>query len=105
MRMWMRAASSRADGRSMAPMAPVAVTRCAVWYRRCVGLDEVLPAELRGATLTKIAAGMSGAGVYRVEADGRTFVLKTGARNLDILRAAAAAAVAPPAIHIDEARG
>jgi hypothetical protein len=72
---------------------------------RDMNLDDCLPAELRGATLTKIAAGMSGAGVYRVEADGRTFVLKTGARNLGVVRAAAAAAVAPPAIHIDEARG
>jgi hypothetical protein len=29
--------------------------------------------------ITRIAAGMSGAGVHRVEADGRAFVLKVAA--------------------------
>ena len=41
-------------------------------------LEDCLPAELRGdtTTITKIAAGLSGAGVYRVDADGQAFVLK-----------------------------
>lgn len=67
-------------------------------------LDDCLPAALRGATITRIAAGMSGAGVYRVEADGRAFVLKVGAKNLALLRRAAETGVAPAVIHIDEAR-
>jgi hypothetical protein len=69
----------------------------------CVmNLDEYLPPELRGATITPIAAGMSGAAVYRV---GDRHVLKIGAKNLDVLRAAAQAGVAPPVIHLDTARG
>ena len=41
-------------------------------------LDDCLPPDLRGpaTTITPIAAGLSGAGVYRVERDGRAFVLK-----------------------------
>jgi hypothetical protein len=44
---------------------------------------------------------MSGAGVYKV---GDAHVLKVGAKNLDLLRRAAEAGVAPAVIHIDEAR-
>jgi len=41
-------------------------------------VEDCLPADLRGptSTITRIAAGMSGAGVYRVEAAGQSFVLK-----------------------------
>ena len=66
-----------------------------------MNLDECLPPALRGAAITKIGAGMSGAGVYRV---GDAHVLKVGARNLEALRHAAAAGVAPAVIHVDEAR-
>jgi aminoglycoside phosphotransferase (APT) family kinase protein len=78
-------------------------------------LDGCLPAALRGpgTTITKVGAGFSGAGVYRVDADGRAYVLKkaTGARpvtewrrTLFILRAAAEANLAPRVVHIDESR-
>ena len=43
-----------------------------------MNLEACLPAELRGpaTTITRIAAGLSGAGVYRVEAGGQAYVLK-----------------------------
>jgi aminoglycoside phosphotransferase len=74
-----------------------------------------LPAELRGAgtTIARIAAGLSGAGVYRVEAAGRVFVLKVAGegepfgswrRKLEIQQLAAGAGLAPPIVHVDEAR-
>ena len=78
-------------------------------------LDECLPRDLRGpaTTISTIAGGLSGAGVHRVEANGRTFVLKISksdevidawrARS-EILRLAADAGVAPRVIHTDEAR-
>jgi aminoglycoside phosphotransferase (APT) family kinase protein len=56
---------------------------------------------------------LSGAGVYRVEADGRLFVLKVGSadeapegwrRVLQIRQAAAAAGLAPAVVHVDEGR-
>jgi aminoglycoside phosphotransferase (APT) family kinase protein len=72
---------------------------------------DCLPAELRGATITKIGAGLSGAGVYRVESAGEVFVLKIAdepveawRRTLAIQQAAAAAGVAPRVVHADEAR-
>jgi aminoglycoside phosphotransferase (APT) family kinase protein len=78
-------------------------------------LEVCLPFELRGAgtTITPIAAGLSGAGVYRVEAAGRAYVLKVAPPHepLDgwraragILRAAADAGVAPRVVHVDETR-
>ena len=78
-------------------------------------LDECLPADLRGAatTITTIAGGLSGAGVHRVEANGRTFVLKISRSDesidawrarREILRLAADAGLAPRVIHTDEAR-
>jgi len=65
-----------------------------------------LPAELRHATITKIAAGMSGAGVYKVEADGAAFVLKVSDAPIDapLREAVARAGVAPRVVHIDPAR-
>ena len=43
-----------------------------------VNLDACLPPDLQGpaTTITKIAAGLSGAGVYRVDAAGQAYVLK-----------------------------
>jgi aminoglycoside phosphotransferase len=70
-----------------------------------VSLEACLPPSLAGGTLTKIAAGMSGAGVYRVEANGRAYVLKVGdLRGLHVQQAAAAAGLAPAIVHVDEAR-
>ena len=80
-----------------------------------VHLDECLPADLRGpaTTFTTISGGLSGAGVHRVDAHGKVFVLKISNSNesieswrarLEILGLAAAAGVAPRVIHADEAR-
>lgn len=78
-------------------------------------LHACLPAELRGprTTITKISAGFSGAGIHRIEADGKAYVLKVTAkeqpladwrRTLFILRAAADAGLAPRVVHVDEPR-
>ena len=78
-------------------------------------LDTALPEHLRGpaTTITKIAAGLSGAGVYRVDAAGELFVLKVSdeaepidawRRKLRIQQLAADAALAPRIVHVDESR-
>jgi thiamine kinase-like enzyme len=78
-----------------------------------VNLDACLPAELRGpsTTITKISAGLSGAGVYRVEADGQSFVLKMSSHDepladwrskVQVYRLAANAGLAPRIVHTDE---
>ena len=82
-----------------------------------VNLDDCLPAALRGpaATITPIAAGLSGTGVYRVEAAGQAFVLKVSAeadgepldawrRRVHVQRLAADAGLAPRVVYVDEAR-
>jgi aminoglycoside phosphotransferase (APT) family kinase protein len=80
-----------------------------------VSLEACLPAALRGptTTVTKISAGLSGAGVYRVEAAGQAFVLKISGegepldawrRKLHIQQLAANAGLAPRVVHVDEAR-
>jgi aminoglycoside phosphotransferase (APT) family kinase protein len=80
-----------------------------------MNLQDCLPAELRGPTtaICRIAVGLSGAGVYRVEAGGEAFVLKiapegepiaTWRRRLEIQRSAASAGVAPRVVHADEER-
>ena len=80
-----------------------------------MSLETCLPADLRGptTTITRIAAGMSGAGVYRVEAAGQAFVLKLSGegeplegwrRKLHIQQLAANAGLAPRVVHSDEAR-
>ncbi|MDB4875303.1 MAG: hypothetical protein JWM41_1749 [Gemmatimonadetes bacterium] len=80
-----------------------------------MNLEACLPADLRARStaITKIAAGLSGAGVYRVEADGEVFVLKitaedellaTWRRKRDIQQFAAAAGLAPRVVHVDESR-
>jgi aminoglycoside phosphotransferase (APT) family kinase protein len=77
-------------------------------------LEAHLPPDLAGpgTTITPIAAGLSGAGVYRVDAAGQSFVLKVAAasestadwlRTLHFQRLAAAAGLAPRIVHVDEA--
>lgn len=79
-----------------------------------MNLETCLPANLRSpsTTITKIAAGLSGAGVYRVESAGQSFVLKISREDeplsswrnkLHILQLAANAGLAPRVIHVDEA--
>lgn len=78
-------------------------------------LEACLPVELRGpgTTIVAIAAGLSGAGVYRIGAAGKGYVLKIAPprepvdawrTRSDILRAAADAGVAPRVVHVDESR-
>jgi len=80
-----------------------------------LNIEACLPPKLRGpsTTITPISAGMSGAGVYRVEAAGEGFVLKVAGegepvadwrRRLRVLRLAAANALAPRIVHVDEER-
>ncbi|MBK9029886.1 MAG: phosphotransferase [Myxococcales bacterium] len=78
-------------------------------------LEGCLPDDLRGpaTSITRMAGGLSGAGVYRVEAAARTYVLKVARAGepieawrqaLEIQRRAGDAGVAPRVIHHDEAR-
>ncbi len=82
-----------------------------------MNLEYCLPPALRGpaATITPIAAGLSGAGVYRVEAANQAFVLKVSGeaegeppdawrRRAHVQRLAADAGLAPRVIHVDEER-
>jgi aminoglycoside phosphotransferase len=62
-----------------------------------------LPEALRDRPITRVGVGQSGAGVYAV---GDHHILKVSPTlNLDVVRAAAAAGVAPALVHVDEARG
>lgn len=78
-------------------------------------LEGCLPAGVRGAgaTITRMGAGLSGAGVYRVEGAGPALVLKVSTdaqplgdwqRRLKIHSSAADAGLAPRIVHVDEAR-
>jgi hypothetical protein len=78
-------------------------------------LEACLPPEFRGpdTVITAIAAGLSGAGVHRVECRDRTFVLKVaGDAEGDaewrsataVQRLAADAGLSPRVVHVDEAR-
>ena len=80
-----------------------------------MNLDECLPPELRGpeTTIAPIAMGFSGAAVYRVDAAGRSFVLKLARtdetdvdwrRALQVQRSAAAAGLTPAIVHVEESR-
>lgn len=81
---------------------------------RTMELAECLPASLRAAspTITRIGAGLSGAGVYRVESAGAGHVLKLSGdvpvedwrARIATLQAAAAAGLAPAVVHVDEGR-
>jgi aminoglycoside phosphotransferase (APT) family kinase protein len=77
--------------------------------------EDCLPTHLQGpsTTLSRIAAGLSGAGVYRVESGGRSYVLKIASQTeseadwrqaLEVQRLAAGAGLAPRVVHADEAR-
>ncbi len=74
-----------------------------------------LPESMReeSTKITRIAAGMSGAGVYRVHADNAEFALKITAptedlerwrAKVEVQRAAGVAGIAPRVIHSDETR-
>lgn len=77
-----------------------------------VDLAESLPVHLRTSStkIERIAQGMSGAGVYRVEAAGKTYVLKVSPkdhvdefrRKLEIRHLVAQAGVAPRVVYSDE---
>ena len=80
-----------------------------------VNLEICLPADLRGpaTTIAKISAGLSGAGVHRIEAAGQAFVLTISGgdkpiadwrRKLHIQQLAANAGLAPRVIHAHEAK-
>jgi aminoglycoside phosphotransferase (APT) family kinase protein len=80
-----------------------------------MNLEDCLPADLQlpATTITKVAAGLSGAGVYRVDADAGVFVLKTAGtdqpladwqRKLHMQQLAANAGLAPRIVHADEPR-
>lgn len=80
-----------------------------------MNVEDCLPVELRGSTtaISRVAAGLSGAGVYRVEAGGEVYVLKIAAetenedewrRALAVQRLAAGAGLAPAITHVDETR-
>lgn len=84
-------------------------------YDAAMTLTACLPEHLRGATtsITPLAGGLSGAGVYRVEAPAGTYVLKVAGdaapvaawrQTLAIQRCAGDAGVAPRVVHHDEAR-
>lgn len=77
--------------------------------------EACLPADLQQPTTTiaRIGAGLSGAAVYRVDAEGASFVLKVAAetepteawqQRRALLQLAASAALAPRVVHVDEAR-
>jgi hypothetical protein len=78
-------------------------------------LEACLPAELQRSTttITRMAGGLSGATVYRVDADTRVFVLKVAgdgesaaewAATLQLQRLAAEVGLAPRIVHADEQR-
>jgi thiamine kinase-like enzyme len=80
-----------------------------------MAVEACLPAELKGpsTTITRIAAGLSGAGVYRIEAAGQAFVLKIAGeaeddadwhRAVQLQRLAADAGLTPRLVHVDPAR-
>lgn len=78
-----------------------------------MNIEPCLPPELRGpdTVLTKVSAGLSGAGVYRVDAGGQAYVLKISGveqsleewrEKLQYQRLAADAGLAPRVVHVDE---
>ena len=78
-------------------------------------LEACLPETLRGTgtTITRVGAGLSGAGVFRVAAGEQTFVLKVSdagepfadwRRKVQIRQDAAEAGLAPSVVHVDEER-
>ena len=68
--------------------------------------EAYLPTYLQGATIEKISAGLSGAGVYKVIAGDAQYVLKIAEAPIDVaIRSAAAdAGLAPKIIYVDPTR-
>ncbi|MEO5815538.1 MAG: phosphotransferase [Gemmatimonadaceae bacterium] len=80
-----------------------------------MNLEACLPLDLQqpSTTITKVAAGLSGAGVYRVDAEAGAFVLKVAGsdqpladwqRKLHMQQLAANAGLAPRIVHVDESK-
>lgn len=80
-----------------------------------MNLELSLPPDLRGpsTTITRVAAGLSGAGVYRVDANGAAYALKISdpaepierwRSKRDIQQLASDAELAPRIVHVDEGR-
>lgn len=80
-----------------------------------MSLEACLPANLQGpsTSITRLAVGLSGAGVYRVDAAGQPFVLKVSSgdeplanwhRTVHLQQLAANAGLAPTVVHTDEAQ-
>jgi aminoglycoside phosphotransferase (APT) family kinase protein len=78
-------------------------------------LELCLPDDLRRpeTTIVKVSAGLSGAGVYRVESGGEAFALKVAAEDhplsdwrarVRVQQQAAAAGLSPRIVHVDEER-
>ncbi|HEY1812689.1 MAG TPA: phosphotransferase [Kofleriaceae bacterium] len=70
-------------------------------------LAACLPPELHDAAIERISVGLSGAGVYRVDAGARgSFVLKISEQPLkrEIIELASNAGIAPRVIHVDADR-
>jgi aminoglycoside phosphotransferase (APT) family kinase protein len=78
-----------------------------------MNIEPCLPPDLRGpdTVLTKVSAGLSGAGVYRVDAGGQAYVLKISGveqsldewrEKLQYQQLAADAGLAPRMVHVDE---
>ena len=80
-----------------------------------MSLESCLPANLRGpsTTITKVAAGLSGAGVYRVDTNGAAYALKISdehepaerwSSKLHMQQMAATAGLTPRIVHVDASR-
>ena len=78
-------------------------------------LQDCLPLEMRGpgTTITRLAAGLSGAAVYRVDVDGRAYALKVAPDSeatdawlwaMRVQLMAAEARLTPKVIHVEEKR-
>lgn len=78
-------------------------------------LQECLPLEMRGpgTIITKMATGLSGAGVYQVQVDGRLFALKVAIASeshdawlwaMRVQLMAAEAHLTPKVVHVDDKR-
>ena len=80
-----------------------------------MNLEACIPPDLQGpsTTIAKVAAGLSGAGVYRVDANGAAYALKISdphesaerwRSKLHIQQMASDAGLAPRIVHADESR-
>jgi aminoglycoside phosphotransferase (APT) family kinase protein len=89
--------------------------RAALIGQPIVNLESCLPVELRLplTTIARVAAGLSGAGVYRVDANGAAYALKISddfetterwRSKLHMQQMAAGAGLSPRIVHVDEDR-